>query len=61
MNAPKLETLNLIISYNLLTQTPKEKLENVSARTKLVKPGDGDDRYRHNGAWGDIGLLSRRF
>lgn len=42
--------LTLRISYNLFTQKPKEELADFAAWGKQVKPGDGDDTYRHNGA-----------
>jgi predicted amidohydrolase YtcJ len=42
--------LTLRIAYNLFTQKPKEELKDFSAWAKQVKPGDGDDTYRHNGA-----------
>ena len=42
--------LTVRISYNLFTQKPKEELADFGSWVKQVKPGDGDDRYRHNGA-----------
>ncbi|WP_376964628.1 amidohydrolase [Azospirillum sp. A26] len=42
--------LTLRISYNLFTQKPKEELADFAGWASKVKPGDGDDRYRHNGA-----------
>lgn len=42
--------LSLRISYNLFTQKPKEELADFASWAKKVKPGDGDDTYRHNGA-----------
>ena len=42
--------LTVRISYNLFTQKPKEELADFSNWVKIVKPGDGDDSYRHNGA-----------
>ncbi|MGF7177624.1 amidohydrolase [Azospirillum doebereinerae] len=42
--------LTLRISYNLFTQKPKEELADFAGWAKQVKPGDGDDTYRHNGA-----------
>ncbi|SNS31569.1 hypothetical protein SAMN06295912_10498 [Sphingomonas laterariae] len=42
--------LTLRISYNLFTQKPKEELADFAGWAKAVKPGDGDDSYRHNGA-----------
>ena len=38
------------IAYNLFTQKPKEELADFERWTKLVKPRQGDDFYRHNGA-----------
>jgi len=42
--------LTVRISYNLFTQKPKEELADFSSWVKQVKPGEGDDSYRHNGA-----------
>ncbi len=42
--------LTVRISYNLFTQKPKEELADFANWVKIVKPGDGDDSYRHNGA-----------
>ena len=42
--------LTLRISYNLFTQKPKEELADFAGWVKQVTPGQGDDRYRHNGA-----------
>ncbi len=42
--------LTVRISYNLFTQRPRQELEDFSNWMKLVKPGDGDDFYRMNGA-----------
>lgn len=42
--------LTLRISYNLFTQKPKEELADFARWVKQVKPGQGDDSYRHNGA-----------
>ena len=42
--------LTVRISYNLFTQKPKEELADFAGWAKQVKPGDGDDSYRHNGA-----------
>jgi len=42
--------LTVRISYNLFTQKPKDELADFSGWVKLVKPGAGDDSYRHNGA-----------
>ncbi|KFE63749.1 amidohydrolase [Hyalangium minutum] len=42
--------LTLRIAYNLFTQKPKEELKDFATWATKVKPGDGDDTYRHNGA-----------
>lgn len=42
--------LTVRIGYNLFTQRPKQELEDFSNWAKLVKPGQGDDFYRMNGA-----------
>lgn len=42
--------LTLRIAYNLFTQKPKEELKDFANWSTQVKPGDGDDSYRHNGA-----------
>jgi predicted amidohydrolase YtcJ len=42
--------MTLRIAYNLFTQKPKEEVSDFSRWTKIVKPGQGDDFYRHNGA-----------
>lgn len=42
--------LTLRIAYNLFTQKPKEELKDFASWSTQVKPGDGDDSYRHNGA-----------
>lgn len=42
--------LTVRIGYNLFTQRPKQELEDFSGWAKLVKPGQGDDFYRMNGA-----------
>jgi predicted amidohydrolase YtcJ len=42
--------LTLRISYNLFTQKPKEELADFAGWSRQVKPGQGDDTYRHNGA-----------
>ena len=42
--------LTLRIAYNLFTQKPKEELKDFATWSSQVKPGDGDDSYRHNGA-----------
>jgi len=38
------------IAYNLFTQKPKSELADFAGWTKRIKPGEGDDLYRHNGA-----------
>jgi predicted amidohydrolase YtcJ len=42
--------LTVRIAYNLFTQKPKEELADFRKWTKSVRPGQGDDLYRHNGA-----------
>ncbi|WP_273453206.1 amidohydrolase [Nevskia ramosa] len=42
--------LTLRIAYNLFTQKPKEEVSDFTNWAKLVKPGQGDAMYRHNGA-----------
>jgi predicted amidohydrolase YtcJ len=42
--------LTLRIAYNLFTQKPKQELADFQSWAKQVKPGQGDDLYRHNGA-----------
>ncbi|HEX7856173.1 MAG TPA: amidohydrolase [Sphingobium sp.] len=42
--------LTLRIAYNLFTQKPKEELQDFATWSTQIKPGDGDDSYRHNGA-----------
>ena len=42
--------LTLRIAYNLFTQKPKEELKDFATWSTQIKPGDGDDSYRHNGA-----------
>lgn len=42
--------MTLRIAYNLFTQKPKEELSDFSRWSEMVKPGQGDDFYRHNGA-----------
>ena len=42
--------LTLRIAYNLFTQKPKEELQDFTNWATKVRPGDGDDLYRHNGA-----------
>lgn len=38
------------IAYNLFTQKPKEELADFERWSKMLKPRQGDDFYRHNGA-----------
>jgi predicted amidohydrolase YtcJ len=42
--------LTVRIAYNLFTQRPKEELADFRNWTSMVRPGQGDDFYRHNGA-----------
>lgn len=42
--------LTIRIAYNLFTQKPKEELADFQGWAKIVKPGQGNDMYRHNGA-----------
>jgi predicted amidohydrolase YtcJ len=42
--------LTLRIAYNLFTQKPKEELKDFASWSTQIKPGNGDDTYRHNGA-----------
>jgi predicted amidohydrolase YtcJ len=42
--------LTLRIAYNLFTQKKGEEVADFQRWGKLVRPGEGDDRYRHNGA-----------
>jgi predicted amidohydrolase YtcJ len=42
--------LTVRIAYNLFTQKPKEELQDFEGWSKQVRPGQGDDTYRHNGA-----------
>ncbi|CAI2440352.1 amidohydrolase [Serratia liquefaciens] len=42
--------LTLRIAYNLFTQRPKQELEDFQLWTDMLKPGQGTDFYRHNGA-----------
>ncbi|MBX3453708.1 MAG: amidohydrolase [Ferrovibrio sp.] len=42
--------LTLRIAYNLFTQKPKQELQDFAGWAKQVRPGQGDDLYRHNGA-----------
>src|SRR5882672_7567429 len=42
--------LTVRIAYNLFTQKPKQELQDFETWAKQVKPGQGDDAYRNNGA-----------
>jgi len=42
--------LTVRIAYNLFTQRAKQELDDFASWAKQVKPGDGDDVYRNNGA-----------
>jgi predicted amidohydrolase YtcJ len=42
--------LTVRIAYNLFTQRPKHEREDFAGWSQLVRPGQGDDLYRHNGA-----------
>ncbi|WP_338240503.1 amidohydrolase [Aurantiacibacter hainanensis] len=42
--------LTLRIAYNLFTQKPREELADFAGWSTQVRPGQGDDLYRHNGA-----------
>jgi len=42
--------MTLRIAYNLFTQKPKEELSDFANWSKQIRPGDGDDTYRPNGA-----------
>jgi predicted amidohydrolase YtcJ len=44
------DELTIRIAYNLFTQKPKQELADFAGWAKQVKPGQGDDRYRNNGA-----------
>ncbi len=44
------DQLTVRIAYNLFTQRPKEELADFQRWSKLVRPGQGSDFYRHNGA-----------
>ncbi len=44
------EQLTIRIAYNLFTQNKGQELQDFQQWTQLVKPGDGNDFYRHNGA-----------
>ncbi|WP_420996803.1 amidohydrolase [Cupriavidus sp. 30B13] len=42
--------LTVRLAYNLFTQKPKDELSDFKNWAGKVKPGQGDDLYRHNGA-----------
>jgi predicted amidohydrolase YtcJ len=42
--------LTIRIAYNLFTQNKGAELQDFRKWTEIVKPGDGSDWYRHNGA-----------
>ncbi|ANY81854.1 amidohydrolase [Microvirga ossetica] len=42
--------LTVRLAYNLFTQKPKEEMKDFETWAKQVKPGQGDELYRHNGA-----------
>jgi len=42
--------LSVRLAYNLFTQKPKQELQDFQNWTKMIKPGEGDDFYRVNGA-----------
>ncbi|AKT41673.1 amidohydrolase [Chondromyces crocatus] len=44
------DQMTLRIAYNLFTQRPGNELDDFKAWSKLIRPGDGDDMYRCNGA-----------
>ena len=46
----KNDQLTVRIAYNLFTQRPKEEFEDFSKWITMVRPGAGNDFYRHNGA-----------
>lgn len=43
------DQLTIRIAYNLFTQNKGKELEDFQGWTKLVKPGQGDAMFRHNG------------
>ncbi|MGO4152412.1 amidohydrolase [Cupriavidus sp. YAF13] len=42
--------LTIRLAYNLFTQKPKDELNDFKTWAGKVRPGQGDDVYRHNGA-----------
>ena len=51
------EQMTVRIAYNLFTQRPKQELEDFERWTDMLKPGQGTDFYRANGA-GEILVFS---
>jgi predicted amidohydrolase YtcJ len=49
-NLARAHQLTVRISYNLFTQKPREELADFQGWAKVVRPGQGSDFYRHNGA-----------
>jgi predicted amidohydrolase YtcJ len=49
--------LTVRIAYNLMTQKPKEELKDLETWAKQIRPGQGDDSYRSNGA-GEVLVFS---
>jgi len=46
----KEDLLTVRLAYNLFTQKPKDELNDFRTWVGMVKPGQGDDLYQHNGA-----------
>ncbi|MCS6039395.1 amidohydrolase family protein [Klebsiella pneumoniae subsp. pneumoniae] len=44
------DQMTVRIAYNLFTQRPKQELEDFERWTDMLKPGQGTDFYRANGA-----------
>ncbi|MBY0268290.1 MAG: amidohydrolase [Burkholderiales bacterium] len=44
------DQLTMRVAYNLFPQKPKEELADFQSWAKIIKPGQGNDMYRHNGA-----------
>ncbi|WHT87631.1 amidohydrolase [Bacillus cereus] len=44
------EQLTLRIAYNLFTQNPNQEYEDFASWAKIVSPGQGNDKYKMNGA-----------
>ncbi|MGJ7511448.1 amidohydrolase [Variovorax sp. GT1P44] len=42
--------MTIRLAYNLFTQKPHEELADFGSWSRQVRPGQGDDMYRHNGA-----------